>query len=170
MKLRVLSLLLAICVAGLVCAYGQAAGSAKIPAELVGEWHNGNVSMLQYQNRTTGATTPGNSSTFTYKFYADGRFEFIGMMQSTMYNCTTTLFNEKNGKVVVEGSKMTLIPSRNFWRNANSCAPNSTKEKNHVLDEETKEWTIKQDEQGRRLICLSDGKAESCFRQQKNNE
>lgn len=164
--IRVLSLVLALGAAAFI-AHGQQAGAPKIPAELVGEWHNGNVSMLQYRNQTTGSTTPGNSSTFSYKFYADGRFQFVGLMQSTMYNCTTTLFNEKAGRVSVDGSTITFIPTKNFWRNSNSCAPNSTKEKNHVLDEETDEWSIKQDEQGRRLICLKDAKGESCFREEK---
>ena len=88
-----------------------------VPAELVGKWHNGKVSMMQERNTVTGSTTPSNGSTFTYKFSADGRFEFVGLMQSTMYGCTTGLFNQKAGKVEVEGSQITFIPSKNFWRN-----------------------------------------------------
>lgn len=87
----------------------------KVPAEIVGEWPNGNVSMKQEKNTTTGQTTASNSSTFTYKFSANGSFEFIGYMKSTMDGCTTGLFNDKRGKVEIDGDQITLVPSKNFW-------------------------------------------------------
>ena len=138
----------------------------KVPAELVGEWHNGNVSMLQEKNTTTGQTTASNGSTFKYKFSANGSFEFIGYMKSTMYGCTTGLFNDKRGKVEIDGDQITLVPSKNFWRNTYSCAPNSNKERNYTLERETYTWRTTEDEYGKTLVCLANEKGESCYRRE----
>ena len=145
---------------------GAAAGATAVPPQLVGQWHNGKISMMSEVNTLTGSATPGNGSTFTYKFFADGRFEFVGSMQSTMFGCTTGLFNQKNGKVVIEGSQITFIPGRNLWRNTYSCSPNSNKERDYVLDRETCTWRAGEDEYGKSYICLADAKGESCYRRQ----
>jgi len=113
-----------------------------------------------------GTTAFRNGSTYKYVFYADGRFEFIGLMASTMYGCTTTLFNDKRGKYQISGSQMTLTPSKNFWRNMYSCAPNSNKERDYTLDRETYQFRTKQDEYGKTLICLDSGKGEACYRRE----
>ena len=146
---------------------GQAfAQSSGIPNELVGKWNNGKISMTADVNTVTGSRTPSNGSTFTYQFSADGRFGFVGLMQSTMYGCTTSLFNEKAGKVEVEGNQITFIPSKNFWRNTYSGSPNSNKERDYVSDRETYEWRTKTDEYGKDYICLANAKGESCFRKE----
>jgi hypothetical protein len=155
-----LSLIIVIFV-GLGC--GQ---TSNIPAELVGEWSNGKVSMLQEKNLSTGQTTASNGSTFTYKFHSNGSFEFIGYMKSTMYGCTTDLFNDKRGKVEVDGDQITLVPSKNYWKNTYSCAPNSNKEKNHTLERETYTWRLKTDEYGKTLVCLANDKGETCYRRE----
>jgi hypothetical protein len=142
------------------------AQQSTVPAELVGKWHNGKISMMADVNTVTGARTPSNGSTFTYKFSADGRFEFVGLMQSTMYGCTTGLFNQKAGKVEIEGSQITFIPSKNFWRNTYSCSPNSNKERDYVLEKETYEWRTKEDEYGKQYVCLANAKGESCYRRE----
>lgn len=132
---------------------------------IVGTYTNGSTSMLaeKYYNGTTAFR---NGSTYKYVFTADGRFEFIGLVSSTMYGCTTTLFNDKRGKYQVSGNQITLIPSKNFWRNMYSCAPNSNKERDYTLDRETYQFCTKQDEYGKTLICLDSGKGEACYRRE----
>ena len=134
---------------------------------IVGIWRNGNTSMMGERNTVTGAVTSSNGSTFKYVFTADGRFEFIGLMNSTMYGCTTSLFNDKRGRYEINGSTLTLTPSKNFWRNQNSCAPNSTKERDYTLERETMQFRLKTDEYGATLICLANDKGESCYRREK---
>ncbi len=102
-------------------AFGQA-------SEVTGYWKNGSVGSIQYQNRVTGATKSGRGSLFTYKFLPNGNYEFIGYMEVTMYNCTTTLFNQITGKYSVNGSTINLNPSRDFWKNTNSCAASGNKQ------------------------------------------
>ena len=134
---------------------------------IVGTWTNGSVSMLSEKNLSTGVITNRGGSTFKYVFYADGRFEFIGLMNSTMYGCTTSLFNDKRGKYVVNGSQITLIPSKNFWRNTYSCSPSSNKERNYTLERETLSFRLKVNEYGKQMICLDEGKGESCYERAK---
>ena len=131
---------------------------------LLGTWDNGGMSLMGDRNRITGATTPSNGHTLKYVFTADGRFENIGMMQSTQYGCTTTLFNDKRGTYTINGSAVTLTPDKNFWRQQNSCAPNSTNERNYTLTPETYQMRTKTDEYGKPFICLANGKGETCYR------
>lgn len=138
----------------------------KVPAEIVGEWRNGNVSMIQEKDLDRGQVTASNGSTFSYKFFANGNFEFIGYMKSTMYGCTTGLFNDKRGKVEIDGDQITFIPSKNYWKNTYSCSPKSNKEKNHTLERETYTFSTKEDEYGKTLICLANEKGESCYRKE----
>ena len=133
-------------------------------ADLAGTWRTGGMSMMADRNTVTGATTPSNGNAMKYVFGTDGRFTFIGYLQSTMYGCTTALFNDKQGKYEVSGNRLTLIPSKNFWRNTNSCSPSSTKERNYTLDRETYELSTKTDEYGKLFICLANEKGETCYR------
>lgn len=138
----------------------------KVPGDLVGEWHNGNVSMMQEKNLTTGQTTAANGSTFSYKFSADGSFEFIGYIKSTMYGCTTDLFNDKRGKVEIDGNRITLVPSKNYWKNTYSCAPQSNKERDYTLERETFTWRSATDQSGGEFVCLTNAKGETCYRKE----
>jgi hypothetical protein len=113
-----------------------------------------------------GGSAFRNGSVFKYVFYGDGRFEITGLMASTMYGCTTTLFNDKRGKYQISGSQITLTPSKNFWRNQYSCAPNSNKERDYTLERETYDFRTKTDEYGKTLVCLANAKGESCFRRE----
>jgi hypothetical protein len=134
--------------------------------EIVGKWHNGNVSMMGEKNLTTGRITSSNGTTVSYKFFADGRFEYVGYIKSTMYGCTTDLFNDKRGKVEISGNQITLVPTKNYWKNTYSCSPASNKERDYVLERETYTYRTKTDEYGKTLICLANAKGESCFRRE----
>jgi hypothetical protein len=91
---------------------------------------------------------------------------FVGYMQSTMYGCTTALFNDKQGKYSFDGSQLTLTPVKNFWRNTYSCSPSSNKERNYVLDTEVYDVRNKTDEYGKLYICLANAKGETCYRRE----
>lgn len=136
-------------------------------SDLVGTWQNGTVSMMGEKNTYTGQITSSNGSVMSYKFYGDGRFEYIGYMKSTMYGCTTDLFNDKRGTVEISGNQITFIPTKNYWKNTYSCSPASNKERNYVLDRETYTFRMKTDEYGKQLVCLANAKGESCYRREK---
>lgn len=134
--------------------------------EIVGSWKNGSVGMVQYENRVTGATKPGRGSIFTYRFQPNGSYEFVGYMESTMYNCTATLFNQITGKYTVDGSTIYLNPAKDLWKSTNSCAASGNKQQNKVPAKKTLEFAIRNDEYGKQLLCLSDGNSETCFRRE----
>ena len=139
-----------------------------VPSELVGSWRTGHVSLLQYQDTITGSSTPANGSSFSYKFKPNGTFEFAGLMNSTMYNCTTSLFNYKAGVAKVEGNELKLIPSKDNWKNQFSCYPNKNSEKEGKMEEETYTWEIKQDGD-REMLCLTGSSGnESCFQKEED--
>ncbi len=136
-------------------------------SDLAGIWRTGGMSTIGERNTVTGSTTPSNGNTQKYEFAANGTFNFVGYMQSTVYGCTTSLFNDKRGRFEIDEDRLTLIPSKNFWRNANSCSPSSTKERNYTLDRETFTVRTKVDEYDRLFICLTNTKGESCYRREK---
>lgn len=140
-------------------AFGQA-------SEVVGSWKNGSVGMISYQNRTTGYTKPGRGSIFTYKFNPNGTYEFVGYMEVTMYNCTTTLFNNITGRYSVNGSTISLNPSRDFWKNTNSCAASGNKQQTKTPTRKSLEFRTKTDEYGSELLCLVDGGTETCYKRE----
>lgn len=135
--------------------------------DLVGTWQTGGMSLIGDRNTVTGSVTPSNGNTQKYVFGSDGRFAFTGYLQSTQYGCTTALFNDKQGKYAIEGSTLTLTPSKNFWRQTFSCSPASNKERNYTLERETYEVSTKTDEYGKTFICLANAKGETCYRKEK---
>ncbi|HSK73958.1 MAG TPA: hypothetical protein VK892_19825 [Pyrinomonadaceae bacterium] len=135
-------------------------------SEIVGSWKNGSVGTIQYQNSATGATKPGRGSVFSYKFLANGNYEFAGYMETTMYNCTTSLFNEIKGKYAVEGSTITLNPARDFWKSTNSCFASGNKEQLKTPQKSVYEIEFKKDDYENRLLCLTNEKGESCFKRE----
>lgn len=134
---------------------------------VVGTWNSGKQSILNQVETYTGRTTPLNGSVFKYVFHSNGSFEYVGYMESTMYGCTTALFNDKRGKYAVNGNRITMTPNKNFWRNTYSCAPNSNKERNHTLETETLTFRVNQNQYDKEQICLANAKGEeSCFQRQ----
>lgn len=140
---------------------------SNVKNEIAGIWRKGGMSMLQDRNTVTGATTAANGMNLKFVFHPNGRFEFIGYLQSTMYGCTTDLFNDKQGKYEISGTKITLIPSKNYWKNTYSCSPKSNKEQNYTLESETYDLKFKTDEYGKYNVCLVNAKGETCYRKEK---
>jgi hypothetical protein len=88
-------------------------------------------------------------------------------MEITMYNCTTTLFNQITGKYSVNGTTIALNPSRDFWKNTNSCASSSNKQQTKTPTKKTLEFETKTDEYDAERLCLNDAGTETCFRREK---
>lgn len=140
---------------------------AQNKSEIVGSWSESSVGATNYQNQTTGALKNGRGSSFTYKFKADGTFEYTGYMEVTTYNCTTTLFNHKTGKYVVDGAQVTLKPVKDHWKNTNSCAASGNSEKDKTPVEETYKWQVGTDDANRWALALDSGKGPMIFRRDK---
>lgn len=103
-------------------------GASDADTPLAGRWTNGHISSIQYRNSTTGVSAPTNGNSFAYEFRGDGTYTFTGLMQSVMYNCTTTMFAQESGTYQFDGSTLSLNPEKNPYTYKNSCAPSSNKE------------------------------------------
>jgi hypothetical protein len=84
-----------------------------------------------------------------------------------MFGCTTGLFNEINGRYMVDGTTIFLNSSRDFWKNTYSCFPNSNKSQTKVPTEKALEFGFKTDQYGKSFICLSDAGVETCYSREK---
>jgi hypothetical protein len=131
----------------------SAAAQARIPAELPGKWFEGSSSILQEKNTFTGAVASRYGSSIGYTFEPDGTFRFAGLMKSTMYGCTTTLWNDRRGSYSVEGDVITMRMTKDYWFNNNSCSASSTKEQNKPLVTKTYNYEIGVRE-GRTWLCM----------------
>lgn len=95
---------------------------------VLGRWNTGRISSIQYRDAFTGVARPTNGNHFSYEFQADGSYTFTGLMQSTIYNCTTSMFSEEKGRYRIEGGVLSLEPESNPYQMRNSCAPSSNKQ------------------------------------------
>ena len=134
--------------------------SAQDASVLVGKWFEGSASILAEQNQITGAITSRYGSTIGYTFEADGTFRYAGLIKSTMYSCTTTLWNDRRGRYMVSGDVITFKHTKDYWLNTNSCSASSTKETNKPLVTTKYNFEIGVRE-GRTWLCMREvGKTE----------
>ena len=136
-------------------------------SDITGSWKDGSVGSIGYQNQVTGVTRSGRSHVFTYKFLANGNYEFVGYMELNNYGCSSTLFNQITGKYSVDGSTIYLSPARDFWRSSNSCAASGNKETTKAPTKKTLEFELRQDDYGQDMLCIQDGEASTCYGREK---
>lgn len=143
-----------------------AVAEAPEAGELVGSWRSSEVGLIGYQNTVTGSTRPGRGTTAQYRFLPGGRYEYNGYLETTVYNCTTTLFNPVAGTYRVEGGRLSLRPETSRWQQRNSCAPSANKEQPGKLDPAAYAWRVSE-EGGVRRLCLSSSEGgEVCYRRE----
>ena len=140
--------------------------TATAQRSVVGYWQTGGVGTINEVNTVTGQTKNRRGQTCSYTFAADGTYSFVGYMESTMFGCTTGLFNEINGRYMVDGTTIFLNPSRDFWSNTYSCFPNSNRSQTKVPTKKSLEFGFKTDEYGKDFICLNDAGVETCYRRE----
>ncbi|HEY7784231.1 MAG TPA: hypothetical protein VIB00_05875 [Pyrinomonadaceae bacterium] len=140
--------------------------TASAQRSVVGYWQTGGVGMINEVNTVTGQTKNNRGKTFSYKFATDGTYTFVGYMESTMFGCTTSLFNEINGRYLVDGTTIFLNPSRDFWKNTYSCFPTSNRSQTKPPTKKSLEFGFKTDEYGKEFICLNDAGVETCYRRE----
>jgi hypothetical protein len=139
--------------------------TANAQRSVVGYWKTGGLGMVNEVNTTTGQTKNRRGQMFSYNFAADGTYTFHGYMESTMFGCTTSLFQEVTGRYLVDAGTIFLKPRRDVWTNNYSCFPNrnSSREKPAPAGKSLG-FSFKTDEYGKSFICLKDAGVETCYR------
>ena len=127
--------------------------SRQIPSELIGKWFEGSTSILGEQNMATGAVASKYGSSIGYTIEADGTFRYAALIKSTMYGCTTSLWNDRRGSISVAGDTLTFTPSKDYWFNSNSCYQSSNKEQNKPLQAKTYNYEVGEKE-GKTWLCM----------------
>jgi hypothetical protein len=143
--------------------------NAQVPENLVGKWFEGSTSILSEKNMTDGTIASKYGSSIGYTIEADGTFRYAALMKSTMYGCTTSLWNDRRGKISVAGDVITFTPNKDYWFNSNSCYPSSNKEQNKPLKTVQYNYEVGQKE-GKTWLCMREvGKTKTedirCFPQ-----
>lgn len=137
-----------------------------VPAELVGSWYTGTISTVNYYNPTTGQWSPPSGTGITYSLTADGYYEKSGLLQSSLYGCTTTLFVYNKGTVVVDGNKISLYPTYGRVKSQDNCVPRFNYDKPAELTEEHIFWELGTDAYGLEALWLryAEGDASAFYR------
>ena len=151
-------------VLGIIVSQGVTANAQR---SVVGYWKTGGLGMINEVNTVTGQTKNNRGKMFSYQFAADGAYTFVGYMESTMFGCTTSLFNEIKGRYMVDGTTIFLNPSRDYWKSMYSCFPNSNRSETKAPTKKSLEFGFKTDEYGKDFICLNDAGVETCYRSEK---
>ena len=141
--------------------------TASAQRSVVGYWKTSGLGTINEVNTVTGQTQNRRGNMFSYKFAADGTYTFVGYMESTMFGCTTGLFNEINGRYMVDGTTIFLNPSRDLWKSSYSCFPNSNRSEMKTPTKKSLEFGFKTDQYGKDFICLNDAGVETCYRREK---
>lgn len=133
----------------------------KVPAGLVGVWTTGSVSTINYEDAITGAAAPPSGTHAELTITSDGSYSQNGLLQSTVYNCTTSLFVMEEGKASVEGDTITFKPSKLKTTMQNTCSQsgnysNKDGEKKTTVDT----FELTEDEYGP-LLRLTDAEGAS---------
>jgi hypothetical protein len=95
---------------------------------LAGRWSSGGIAAIQYRDARTGAPAPTSGNRFAYEFKPDGTYSFTGLMQNTLYHCTTRVYSHETGTYRIDGTNIAFNPQANPYKMTNSCAPSSDRE------------------------------------------
>src|ERR1043166_4724441 len=98
----------------LLCA--QNASPWKVPieplpgtaADLIGEWSKSHVSTVDFVDPSTGAHANPSGERLNVRFFADGAYKLGWLLQSSLYNCTSTVFGEKTGAYQIQGNAISM--------------------------------------------------------------
>jgi hypothetical protein len=140
--------------------------AARVPLELVGEWVARRGSGGSYVNPNTGQYSGPNATIESYKIFANGSYEHGMFMQSSLYNCTTTIFGREVGPITVQGASMTITPKPGTLESKNSCSPGLNERKQTEFPQKTMSWRLERGEFGLQLCLQNPDGASACYLKQ----
>lgn len=140
--------------------------TGRVPAELVGEWIARRGSGSSYINPNTGQTSGSNGTIDSYKIFADGTYEHSILIQSALYNCTTTTFGRETGPIAVQEATFTITPGPGILEHKNSCSPSLNSREQTTNEPRTLRWRIQRGEYGLELCMQESNGASGCYQKQ----
>ena len=140
--------------------------TGRVPAELVGEWIARRGSGSSYINPNTGQTCGSNGTIDSYKIFADGTYEHSILIQSALYNCTTTTFGRETGPIAVQGTTFTITPGPGTLEHKNSCSPSLNSREQTTNEPRSLRWRVQRGEYGLELCMQESNGASGCYQKQ----
>ena len=138
----------------------------RVPPEIVGEWIARRGSGSGYYNPNTGQSSGPNATIDSYKIFANGTFEHSILMQSSLYNCTTTIVGRETGPIAINGSTFTITPRTGTLDSKNTCSPSLNESKQTNVDPQTLSWRLERGEYGLQLCLQRTDGASACYLKQ----
>jgi len=139
--------------------------NGNVPVQIVGTWIARRGSGSGYVNPNTGATSGPNTSVHSYTFRSNGTFEYAILMQSSLYQCTTTINGFEAGNFSVNTSEISFITKKASKSYKDTCHPNLNSNGAAEIPAPKKlYYRFARDEQNNLNLCLSDDAGRnSCF-------
>lgn len=147
---------------------GTGAPNGTFPAELVGSWtSNGYVSSTDFVDAATGTYAPASGTIDRFTFSASGQFRHSNLAQSSLYNCTTSLFWDAKGSTTVDNSLLVLTPDWSTETAKDTCnaSPSHNYVKAHSLKPQSYYWKLDEYQRGLKLCLLhrATGAKPNCY-------
>jgi hypothetical protein len=137
------------------------------PAEIVGQWYNGDVSSVGYADPITGSWTPGNGQGMMFTFHPDGRWEYGYLMGSALFDCRMRVLVYRSG-VLASADPAAGVLELDALTASVTSEDNCLADNNYVRDlpaeDETLIWQRSTDEFGEVLLLRGPATEFSTFR------
>ena len=138
-----------------------------VPPELVGDWESTSVRSTTFQDRSTGAYAKPSGSATAYHIAADGQYKEEALIQSSMYNCTDTVFVSETGRVRLDASGLTLVSTGGRLTSRDNCNARFNYEKQLPPREYAfASWQVRNGQSGPEL-CLEKDHQVFCYHRKK---
>jgi hypothetical protein len=141
--------------------------AAQPPAEILGQWYNGNVSSGGYADPVTGSWTAGNGQGMMFTFHADGRWEYGYLATSALFDCRMRVLVYRAGllaSVDLVAHMATLDAQTANVTSEDNCLQDNNYVRELPADDETIIWERSIDEFGEVLLLRGPEKEFSTFR------
>jgi Chaperone for protein-folding within the ER, fungal len=103
---------------------------------IVGSWNMGSASSTSYYNSVTGEWAAPSGGGISYTFNPDGSYEYIVLVQSSLFSCTTSFFSYATGNYIVQDTVLALTPTQHKSKSEDNCSSSSNYEKDVPLETE----------------------------------
>jgi uncharacterized protein (DUF2141 family) len=114
-------------------------------SSIVGKWFAGSASSISYYNSVTGEWAAPSGAGYSYIFGSDGSYTYSLLVQSSLYNCTTSFFAYQEGTYQVQDSLLTLTPKVRKGKGEDNCTASNNYEKDTPLETEYYFFQLGQD-------------------------
>ncbi|HEU5102632.1 MAG TPA: hypothetical protein VFU22_26590 [Roseiflexaceae bacterium] len=127
--------------------------------QLVGAWHNGDLTSAGFYNPATGAFTADPAEGWWVSITADGRYRW-GEFAHAIDNqgCALAGWLYLEGTVSIAGSHITFTPSAGVARVENACTPELPRQEPWQEDAKGFTWLLRDYQTQPRLVLIPDGR------------